>query len=367
MSSTQKEFTDSVTVDSVTLETLGRDVLARHGVADEDARYVAWHLVQANLRGTDSHGIARLPHYVRRLTAGSITGRPVLSFERLGAAVGTLDGGNGLGHVVMRRATLEAIRLAEESGAGWVAVKHSSHCGALAPFGLEMARRGMIGLVFTHVDPMVLPHGSIQPFSGTNPICITAPGDRGRTFCLDMATSVVPWNRVENAANERIPIPEGWGVDREGNPTTDPKQVNALYPVGGYKGAGLGIMIDVLCAMLTGSPFGPEIPKMYGDLTKSRRLGGLVGAIRASAFGDPDQFTRRVAAMAEALAALKRAPGVDRVRFPGEPELETEAVRSREGIPLGLRTFNELNDYAAQVGVPVLRPLTTPSTSLPSS
>ncbi len=354
MSSTQKEFTESVVVDGGALETLGREVLKAYGVEAEDARYVSWHLVQANVRGTDSHGIARLPHYVRRLKAGSILPRPAITFTQQGAAVGTVDGGHGLGHVVMRRATTEAIRLANEAGAGWVAVKNSSHCGALAPFGLELARHNLIGLVFTHVDPMVLPHGSLKPFSGTNPICITAPGDQGKTFCLDMATSVVPWNRVENAANERIPIPEGWGVDREGKPTTEPKSVNALYPVGGYKGSGLGIMIDVLCSMLTGSPFGPEIPKMYGDLKVHRRLGGLVGAIRIAPFGSPEQFARRMAEMAVALGALQPAPGVDRVRFPGEPELETEAVRSREGIPLGLRTFNELNQYASEVGVPVL-------------
>jgi ureidoglycolate dehydrogenase (NAD+) len=325
-----------------------------HGVGEEDARYVAWHLIQANLRGTDSHGIARLPHYVQRLKSGSIEGAPQISFERLGASVGMVDGGHGLGHLVMRRATDEAARLAEESGAGWVAVRNSSHCGALAPFGLRLAARKMIGMVFTHVDPMVLPFGSTQPFCGTNPICITAPGAEGRILCLDMATSIVPWNRVENAANEGVAIPSGWGVDRSGKPTNDPKGVNGLYPFGTYKGSGLGILIDVLCAMLTSSPYGPDIPKMYGDMDKQRRLGGLVGAIRIESFIAPEEFERRVHEMTGRLGQLPTVPGVDRVRFPGEPEIETLAFREREGIPIGLQTFAALNELAASDGLPAL-------------
>jgi ureidoglycolate dehydrogenase (NAD+) len=113
-------------------------------------------------------------------------------------------------------------------------------------------------------------------------------------------------------------------------------------------------MIDVLCSMLTGSPFGPEIPKMYGDMTRQRQLGGLVGAIRIAPFVDPEQFAQRVALLIGALGGLKTAPGVDRVRFPGEPELETQAVRLREGIPLGLRTFTELNQYTREAGLAAL-------------
>jgi ureidoglycolate dehydrogenase (NAD+) len=331
-------------------------VLMAEGVPEAEAQYVAWHLVQANLRGTDSHGIARLPHYVRRLKLGSIVARPNITFQQQGPAVGTVDGDHGLGHLVMRRATEEAGRLADEACAGWVAVRNSSHCGALAPFGLQLAARQMMGIVFTHVDPMVLPFGSTQPFSGTNPICLTTPGAGGKTFCLDMATSVVPWNRVENAANEGISIPDGWGVDRAGNPTTDPKKVNALYPFSTYKGSGLGILIDVFCSMLTGSPFGPEVPKMYGDLSKPRRLGGLVGAIKIAPFIDAAAFERRVGEMAAQLGAMPTISGVDRVRFPGEPEIETQTLREKQGVPVGLRTFKELNALAVSAGLDPLIP-----------
>lgn len=334
-----------------------RVILEAQGVPHSDAHYVAWHLVETNLRGTDSHGVARLPHYVRRLTAGSIKATPSLQFEQRGASLGLVDGDDGLGHLVMRYAAEKAADLADETGAGWVAVKNSSHCGALAPFGLRLAERGMIGLVFSHVDPMVLPHGSRAPFCGTNPICLTAPGSDGRSLCLDMATSLVPWNLIANAATEDVKIPLGWAVDQDGADTMDPKAVHALYPFGQHKGSGLGILIDVFCSLLSNSPYGPDIPKMYGDMAQPRQLGGLVGAIRVASFISPEIFQARVLEIMERLGALPPESGGDRVRFPGEPELETKAVRSRLGIPLGHQVLAELNALAAASGTPHLQTL----------
>lgn len=201
---------------------------------------------------------------------------------------------------------------------------------------------------------MVLPFGGRKPFCGTNPLCLTAPGSEGRTLCLDMATSIVPWNLVANAATEGIPIPAGWGVDKDGIDTTNPREVNALHPFGGHKGSGLGIMIDVLCAMLIGAPFGPDIPKMYCDVTEARRLGGLVGAISISQFIDRAVFERRVTEMIGQLGAIPPAEGFGRVKVPGEPELEMKRQREREGIPVGLRTLAELNELAVAHNLPSL-------------
>lgn len=326
---------------------LVREILAANDVPPVDAEYVAWHLVETNLRGTDSHGVARVPHYVRRLQSGSIRARPNVRFESRATSLGMVDGDHGLGHPIMRRATEEAAKLAERTGAGWVAVKNSSHCGAMAPYGLKLAELGMIGFVFTHVDPMVLPYGGREPFCGTNPLCLTAPGADGQMLCLDMATSIVPWNLVANAATEGISIPGGWGVDKRGTETTNPREVAALHAFGGHKGSGLGIMIDVFCAMLGGAPFGPDIPKMYGDMTEARRLGGLVGAIAISHFVDRSHFEKRVAELMARLGSIPPADGFDRVKFPGEPELETKRRRQREGIPIGIHTLAELNEIAA--------------------
>jgi ureidoglycolate dehydrogenase (NAD+) len=327
-------------------------IFEAHGVPRDDAWQVAWHLVETNLRGTDSHGVARIPHYIRRIKAGSIQPKPMMAFDRLAASMGRVDGGHGLGHLVMGRAVEEVIGLASEAGSGWVSVCNSSHCGALAPFGLRLAKAGMIGIVFSHVDPMVLPYGSAEPFCGTNPICLTVPGENEeKTLCLDMATSIVPWNLVANAAREGVPIPAGWAVDEKGEETTDATRVHALYPFGMHKGSGLGIMIDAFCSLLSGAPYGPDVPKMYGDLSQQRRLGGLVGAIRIDAFAAPDEFRRRAAEMAMRIGSLAPAKGFDRVLVPGQPEIESKQLRSRTGIPIGVQILAELNDVATDAGL----------------
>jgi ureidoglycolate dehydrogenase (NAD+) len=341
----------TVRVDAKELRDFAHDVLVAEGVPVSDAEYVAWHLVETSLRGTDSHGVARLPHYVRRLRAGSVRAQPSMRFERCASSLGIVDGDHGLGHLVMCRAANEAAAIARETGAGWVSVRNSSHCGALAPLGLRLAERGMVGFVFTHVDPMVLPFGAIEPFCGTNPLCITAPSIDGRTLCLDMATSIVSWNAIANAQREAVAIPTGWAVDDRGRDTTNPRAVKALYPFGEYKGSGLGIMIDLLCAMLSGAPFGPDIPKMYGDMREHRRLGGLIGAIDIRAFTSLAAFRERVAEMASRLGALKPTTNTRRVLYPGEPELETKERRQVEGIPVGLKEFTELNAVAIAANV----------------
>ena len=311
-------------------------------------------LVEANLRGIDSHGVARLPHYLDRIRAGSIEARPLIDVRQLAPATSLVDGGNGLGQLVMCQAADEAIRLAHQAGAGWAAVSNSSHCGALSYYGLKIAEAGMIGLVFTHVDSMVLPHGSTEPFCGTNPICITAPGANGKTLCLDMATSITPWNTVRNAAIEGVPIPAGWAVDANGRETTDPAKVKAVNPFAEHKGSGLGIAIDVLCAMLSGSPFGPNIPPMYGDLSERRALGGLVGAIDVSRFLSVDAFRQRVAEMMRCVGSLNPTQPDCPVLYPGEPELICRKERLANGIPLGLGVVEELNCCARQYGKPPL-------------
>ena len=314
------------------------------GFADDDARCVADMLVATDLRGIDSHGVARLPHYIRRVQGGSITARPKMQLRRLGAAVARLDGDNGLGHLVMRRAAMAAIDLAKETGAGWVAVRNSSHCGALALYGLPIADAGMIGFVFTHANPMVLPHGAKnQAFCGTNPVCITAPrasagvGD-GATgaLCLDMATSKVTWNTVVNAATEGAALQPGWAVDADGYDTSDAARAAFVRPMGEYKGSGLGLMVDVLCALLSDAPYGPDIPKMYGDAAEPRQLGGLVGAIDIGRFVPLGRFQSRVSEFVERWCALPPAEPGGQVLYPGQPELITRGRRLQDGIPLGL-------------------------------
>lgn len=339
----------ALTVDHKTLRAFCGRLLEAAGLTSPDAALVADSLVEANLRGTDSHGVARLPHYLARLSGGSITPRPAFRFERLSPACGRVEGDHGLGQLVMQRAAHEAAGRARETGAGWVSVRNSSHCGALSYFGLQLAEAGMIGLVFTHVDPMVLPFGARTPFCGTNPICLTAPGSGGQSLCLDMATSIVSWNKVANAALTAQPIPPGWAVDQDGLDTTDARHVAALYPVGEHKGSGLGLLIDVLCAFLSGAPYGPDIPKMYGDLAEHRRLGGLVGAIDISRFVPLKEFHQRLQALLARWGALPPTPAGGKVLFPGEQELNTRTSRLREGIPLPLPVVEQLDQLGCRM------------------
>ncbi len=343
--------TDSHQVAAKHLVSLTCQILFKHGLTEQNAQLVADSLIEANLRGIDSHGIARLPHYLNRIQHQSIKSTPQITVQQVAEACAVVDGDHGLGQLVMAKASDEAVRLARKTGAGWVAVRNSSHCGALAHYGLQIAKQGMIALVFTHVDPMVLPHGSKEPFCGTNPLCIAVAGEGDEHLCLDMATSVVPWNTVANAAHEGGPIPKGWAVDHDGKDTTDASGVAALYPFGGYKGSGLGLMIDMLCCLLGGTPFGPDIPKMYGDPTQHRQLGGLIGAISVNHFTDSQAAQKRVSEMISRWVSLAPADPNVPVQYPGQPEIIEQKHRLEYGVPLGLELFKTLNVLAKEHGV----------------
>ncbi len=343
---------ESVTVSHQALREFTWGCLKKAGLSKENARLVATSLVESNLRGIDSHGVARLPHYLNRIRHGSIKPNPEQKFTRISPALGRLDGDHGMGQLVMQRATEEAIALGRETGAGWVAVENSTHCGALAFYGLQIAKADMIGLVFTHSDSMVVPYGAKHAFCGTNPLCFAVPGENGHALCLDMATSVVPWNTVLNAGIEGIEIPETWAVDRAGNPTTCPSEVEGVHAFGEYKGSGLGLMIDVFCTFLLESPYGPHISKMYGDPTIKRHLGGLVGAIDISRFQVPSHFRKNIARLMQEWNAQQPVRPGERVLYPGQPEEATRVHRLAEGIPLGIHLLTIFEEVSQELDVP---------------
>jgi ureidoglycolate dehydrogenase (NAD+) len=344
----------SVPVDSVYLQSFVEACLVKAGLKQADAALVSRSLVESNLRGIDSHGVARLPHYLNRIRHGSIKPQPNLQTHRHAPALARVDGDHGMGQLAMQRATDEAIALGRESGAGWVAVENSTHCGALAFYGLQIAKANMLAIVFTHSDSMVVPHGAKRAFCGTNPICLAAPGENGADLCLDMATSIVPWNTISNAAIEKVSIPADWAVDGDGLSTTDPNQVKGVLAFGGHKGSGLGLMIDVLCSFLLGTPYGPHIGKMYGDPSIKRQLGGLVGAIDISKFRPPDQFRATVAALIAEWNAQVPAKPDEPVLYPGQPELLTRQDRLANGIPLGVHLLEIFSKVGAELNVPWL-------------
>jgi ureidoglycolate dehydrogenase (NAD+) len=194
----------------------GAACLEKLGMPADDARFASGSLVQTSLWGIDSHGIARMPHYLGRIEAGSIEPVAMMTFEETGPCTGTLDGGHGLGLLVCRRATQEAISMARANGLGFIGVRESSHCGAIGLYGRMIAEAGMVGIVMTHSDSFVAPHHGYKKFLGTNPLCLSAPCAGGPPVCLDMATSAAAWNAIMNARREKRPIDASLAYDESG-------------------------------------------------------------------------------------------------------------------------------------------------------
>src|SRR5262245_4830419 len=273
--------------------------LEKLGLAAADARLVAQTLVESNLRGVDSHGVVRLPHYATRLRNGTVNARPRISVQRTGASTAVVEGDRGMGQLVAVRAMQEAISLARESGVGAVGARNSSHCGACAYF-VEMAvREGLVGVALTHTDAIMVPPGMKDIFLGSNPIAFGAPGAKEPPVIIDMSTTHAAWGKVIVARQEGKPIPPDWGVDSRGKPTTDANQVVGLAPTGGHKGYALALMIEILCAHLAGVPFGRHVTKMYGELQKPRNLGHFMLALDVARFTDPDVFRSQIGAFLE--------------------------------------------------------------------
>lgn len=338
-----------------TLTTFVVNVLHAAGVPRDDGAIVADCLVTANLSGIDSHGVVRLAHYVRRISNGTIRARPQMRFNRTCAAVGYLDGGHGLGHVVAHRATSEVMALAAEAGTGAVSVGNSSHFGMAGYYALRLAAQGYIGLCVTPTDPFLVPYGGTGPFFGTNAICIGFPGG-GTPVVVDMATTTIPYGKLALAAVEGTAIPDDWGVDSRGLPTTDPSRVVGLYPASGPKGSGLAMAIDIFGSLLAGMPWGPHIAPMYGDLESPRQLGHFFAAWDVRRFLSLDLFKRNLQAMCDELNSVPPAPGFRRASYPGQLEGECRKSRGRAGIPLDSGLCRELTELGRTVDVDLQSP-----------
>jgi ureidoglycolate dehydrogenase (NAD+) len=321
--------------------------LEKLGLQAADAAVVAETLVIANLRGVDSHGIVRLPHYATRLRNGTVKARPDISVERTGTSTAQVDGDAGMGQLVALRAMNEAISLATASGIGAVGARNSSHCGACAYFVEVAVRQGMIGLALTHTDPIMVPPGMKKIFLGSNPIAFGAPAASGPPVIVDMSTTHAAWGKILVARQEGKPIPLDWAVDAEGKPTADASNAVGLAPTGAHKGYALAMMVEILCAHLTGVPFGLHVTKMYGELDKPRNLGHFMLAIDPARFTDANIFK-------EQIDWLVREIHGENAMAPGEPERLTAERREREGIPLGDGTIAELNALAEELGVGAL-------------
>ncbi|MGM0341311.1 ureidoglycolate dehydrogenase [Enterococcus sp. AZ007] len=329
-------------VQPVRLHELIQDKLIQAGLKEEHADTVAEHLVFADACGIHSHGAVRVDYYAERIAKGGVTTDPQITFERTGASTGIVHGDNGVGQYVALRALEYAIDQAKESGAAIVGVKRISHCGALSYYVKRAAEENLIAISMCQSDPMVVPFGGSENYFGTNPIAFAAPREYGAPVVFDMATTVQAWGKILDARSKNQDIPDTWAVDVNGQPTTNPHEVNGLLPMAGPKGFGLMMMVDVLSGILLGLPFGKNVSSMYNDLTEKRNLGQLFILIDPRRFTDLPSFKHSIETMIGELHDIAPAAGFKQVYYPGETNQVKYDQYMAEGIPVAKRVLDYL-------------------------
>ncbi len=336
------------------------------GVPRADAETASEVLIASDLRGIDSHGVARLHFYLEYIRNGRINPKPEIRIIRETASTALVDGDQGLGLVVGPKANLMAMEKAEACGSGWVTVRNSNHYGIAGYYPMQALDRDIIGWSMTNAAPLVTPIGGAERMIGTNPIAIAFPGKEEPPIVIDMATSAVAFGKVEIAIREGKSISSGWGTDKNGRPTLDPQEVTdggILLPLGstpeqsGHKGTCLAVMVDMLTSVLSGANWGPYVRPFVSknpppEKQVGKGIGHFFGALQIEGFMDPQQFKSEVDQWIRTMRKTKAAEGSDGVLIPGDPEREMEKQRTAEGIPLLPPVIANLKKVAAQTGVP---------------
>jgi LDH2 family malate/lactate/ureidoglycolate dehydrogenase len=339
------------------LETFIAAALRSVGLPDGDAATCAELMTRADLNGADGHGIFRLPQYVRRIKAGAVNVTPKVRIEREMAGMALVDGDNGMGHVVMKFAAETAIAKAKTAGVAWVGVHHSNHAGPASLYAAMPLAHDMIGLYLAvgNANHMA-PWGGIDMLLSTNPIAVAVPGLEEGPVVLDMATTVAAYGKVKTKAQRGEMMPEGWMIDYQGKPLTDPKKSNEgmLLPIGGYKGYGLSLLFGLLAGTLNGAALGSRTVDFNADDSSVTDTGHTIVAISLEAFGELNAIKRDVDRVVRELRASRRLPGVDRVWLPGEQSQAKLAERTRDGVPLPPALLAALNTLAVDLGIPAL-------------
>lgn len=338
-----------MTIEATELESWTTEVLQKWGYAPDDARYVAGTLIDADLRGVDSHGVIRLAAYEARIAAGLVDPTAAPAVERDGATV-RVDATGVTGQVAARVAVDEIDALSSQHGVASAAVRGSAHFGAAGYYARDLARRGKVAIVVSNSDSAVVPFGGREALLGTNPIAFAAPTG-GDPLSLDMATSTSAMGKVILAQARGTRIPVDWGIDGDGHPTTDPDAVTALLPAAGPKGYGLGFLVEILAGVLSGAAVARDIGNMNTDFSRPQDVGHWMLALDVAHFLPLDAFRGRIDGLIALAHAVAPAPGHDAVLVPGEPEERTRARRSVDGIPLADATVAELTTLGTGIGL----------------
>jgi len=324
------------------------------GVPKSDAVIVANLMIQSDLAGADGHGIFRLPAYVKRIRAGGINLHPNIRYEREQGAITLINGDNALGHLVMAKAVETAIIKSKQFGVCWVGSHFGNHSGAASVYVRKIAEAGLIGIYMAvgNANHMA-PWGGIDLLLSTNPIAIAVPAGDHPTVLLDIATTVVAYGKVKLAAQRGQMIPEGWMIDKTGNPVTDPSKASegSILPIGGYKGYGLALMISLLAGTLNNAAVGMETIDFNTHHDLITNTGQAIIALDPAAFGDKELFINRVIRVVNDIKNSSKLPDVSEIHIPGEGAEKLAAERNLIGIPISFELLQALNHCAKECGV----------------
>ena len=328
------------------------EIFVRCRMSEDDADLLAETLVHADLRGIHSHGVLRVPEYVKKLMTGGVnpTGRPCVASIHGGAIV--VDAGNSMGQIGGTYAMREAIKTARSTGVAFAAVRDSNHCGAMEWYTLLAAQENMIGVAGTNALPTMAPWGGLDRIVGINPLSVAIPAQEEDLLVLDFAFGATAHGKIRVYHQKGIPIPEGWAFDAKGRPTTDADAalIGLIQPIGQHKGVGLGMIVGILSTLLSGAAYGTELGNMV-DGPEAGRDGHFFLAVNIGAFEQVERFRRRVDKLVKQVHGSCRADGVDRLLVPGELEANFERAYANEGIPLAATTINDVAEQAEKLRV----------------
>jgi LDH2 family malate/lactate/ureidoglycolate dehydrogenase len=343
-----------------------KTIFQKIGCSAGDAEQATKVLISADLRGIDSHGVARLSGYLRLKQAGRVNSEPAVKVIHQTPSTATVDGDRGLGLVVAPKAMQIAIEKAKQVGTGWVSVKNSNHYGIAAAHAMMALEHDMIGISMTNASALVAPTFSIERMLGTNPICVAIPAGRQPAFVADLATTTAANGKLEILQRQNLVAPSGWIQDKEGNSSTDAhalKTGGALLPLGSdrehgsHKGYALGAVVDIFSAILSGANYGPWVPPFpaYVPMPENmpgEGIGHFFGAMRIDAFRPAEEFKKHMDNWIERFRSAKPANNDQPVLIPVDPERAAEAERMQNGIPLHASVVFDLKELATKYGIP---------------
>jgi LDH2 family malate/lactate/ureidoglycolate dehydrogenase len=347
-------------VSSLQLEAFIASAMTALGLPESDAKTIGELMTEADMQGSDGHGVIRLVPYAKRILSGGLNLKPNIQIIQERTAMALIDGDNGMGHLVMKRATELAIHKARSAGIAWVGSRLSNHAGPASLYARMALKHDMIGLYFAVGNANHLPPwGGLDMMLSTNPIAAAIPTLQEPPVVLDMATTVAAYGKVKAKAQRGEMMPEGWMIDRQGKPLLDPTKSDEgfLLPIGGYKGYGLSLIVGILAGTLNGAAMGSQVIDFNKDFSTTTNTGQAIAVIDPAAFGDIQDFKRNVDQLVRELRGAQRMPGVERIWLPGEQSHQKRMDHEKQGVLLAPSLVKQLHELASQLAISPLTAL----------